>query len=106
MYYGKKNIFNTEKHQAVRNEVVGHRNGAVWIAFEELDGIINPAALARDYFDESTEWIEKKISGSMMERKNEAFNAVESGMLADAMRDIARRLVGLADEIDKVKNID
>ncbi len=105
MYYGKSNLHNPEKYAATRRELTTYRNGAIFIALQELDGAIDMAALARDYFKQSPEWLTEKINASKTETQG-AFSAEEAGVMADAFRDLAARLTALAAEIDAVKCID
>lgn len=106
MNYLIKKVFNPELHEKHRKMVVEYRTGAISNAFVELDGIINDAALARDYFDKSPEWFAQKLKDTHLCRNATAFDSSEARHLADAFRDIARRLTGLAAEIDAVADVD
>ena len=76
------------------------KSGAVFVAFTELNGIINNAALARQYFHRSSSWISQRINGNTVFDKKAGFRPAEYQQLADAFRDIARRLIAHANEID------
>lgn len=76
------------------------KSGAVFVAFTELNGIINNAALARQYFHRSPSWIAQRINGNTVFDKKAGFRPAEYQQLANAFRDIARRLIAHADEID------
>lgn len=76
------------------------KSGAVFVAFTELEGLINNAALARQYFRRSPAWLAQRINGNTVFDKKAGFRPDEYRQLADAFRDIARRLSTHADEID------
>lgn len=100
MYFGKKKPYDPEKTESDRSKVVTYRNGAIFNAFLEMDGILNKSALARQYFEKSQSWLSQKINGSMIDSKSQSFTPDEARKMAEAFRDIARRLEGLAAEID------
>lgn len=82
-----------------RAELISTRDGAVWTAFLELNGIINKSQLAQQYFCKSQGWLSQKLHGcTVCDRKRE-FTEEEYHQLADAFRDIAHRLMRHADEI-------
>ncbi len=86
-----------------RAQLITTRDGTVWTAFLELNGIINKSQLAQQYFDKSQGWLSQKLHGcTVCDRKRE-FTEEEYHQLADAFRDIARRLMRHADEIDAGK---
>lgn len=100
MYLGKRKILNPEQHEANRTEVIKSRSGAVWNAFVELEGIINKSAISRQYFDRSQGWFSQRLNGCILGKKEQTFTDDEYHQLAEAFRDIARRLNAHADEID------
>lgn len=106
MSYLKKEVLNPERRAAIRAEAISYRSGAISNAFLELDGIINKSAIARDYFDKSQGWFSQRLNNAHVCRSDVSFKADEARQLAAAFRDIARRLVGLAGEIDAVADID
>ncbi|MDE7081609.1 MAG: DUF5053 domain-containing protein [Muribaculaceae bacterium] len=106
MYYGKQIPHNPQKAEEARNKVTQFRNGAVFNAFLELEGIINKSALARQYFGKSQGWLSQRINGCTMCDRKMAFSPDEARQLADAFRDIAHRLNGLASEIDTVADVE
>lgn len=77
------------------------KSGAVFVAFSELNGIINNAALARRYFKRSPAWLAQRINGNTVFNKKAGFRPDEYKLLAEAFRDLGRRLAAHADEIDK-----
>lgn len=76
------------------------KSGAVFVAFSELEGLINNAAIARQYFKRSPAWLTQRINGNIVFNKKAGFRPDEYRQLADAFRDIARRLEAHAAEID------
>lgn len=83
-----------------REQNISIKSGAVFVAFNELSGLINNAALARQYFRRSPSWLAQRINGNTVFDKKAGFRPDEYRQLADAFRDIARRLTIHADEID------
>lgn len=79
------------------------KSEAIWVVFHELGGLINVSRLARDYFNKSQGWLVQKINGYSVSGRNRSFNEEESKELTKALRDIADRLSGYADEIDNAK---
>lgn len=77
--------------------------GAVWVAFKELNGLINKTQIAEQYFKRSQAWLSQKLNGCTLHQKKQAFTEAEYHQLAEALRDIARRLTAHADEIDAAK---
>ena len=106
MDFTKKEILNPERRAAIRAEVVGYRNGAISNAFMELDGIINKSAFTRDYIKKSQGWFSQRLHGAHVCCTDVQFKPDEARLIAASFRDIARRLEGLATEIEAVADID
>ena len=100
MYLGKREILNPEKFEANRKEIIADKSGAIWNAFIGLEGLINKSAISSQYFNRSQGWFSQKLNGATIGKKDRAFTTDESHRLAEAFRDIARRLEAHADEID------
>ncbi len=100
MYLGKRKIFNPDQHEAHRAEVIRTKQGAVWNAFTELEGLVNKSELADQYFGKTRAWLSQKLNGCTVLNKKKSFTEAEYHELADAFRHIARRLQAHADEID------
>lgn len=83
-----------------RAELITEKSGAVWIAFQELNGLINKSQLAEQYFQRTHAWLSQKLHGCTVLNRQKAFTEAEYHELAEAFRDIARRLEAHADEID------
>ena len=103
MYLGKRNIYNPELHEQHRSEVIKEKCGAVWNAFVELEGLINKTQIAEQYFGKTHGWFSQKLHGCSVFNKQKKFTEAEYHQLAEAFRDIARRLEAHADEIDSAE---
>lgn len=106
MDYLKKEIANPERREQIRQEVISYRNGAISNAFLELDGIINKSAFVRDYIHKSQGWFSQRLHGAHVCCTDVSFKPDEARQIAAAFRDIARRLEGLAAEIEAVADVD
>lgn len=104
MYKGKRNIFNPEKDNKLRDMVIATKQGAVWNTFVELEGLINKSQLATQYFKKSHSWISQRIHGCTVHNKEKSFTPEEYKKLSEAFRDIAKRLEAHADEIDSAED--
>lgn len=103
MYLGKRKIMRLDEYNAIRKEIVSTKTGAVWSAFTELEDIINKSQLAKQYFEKSQSWFSQRINGCTVKNQAMAFKEGEYHQLAEAFRDIAKRLQAHADEIDAAK---
>lgn len=99
-YLGKREIYNPEENEKSRSEVIKIKSGAVWNAFVELEGLVNKTQLATQYFKRTHAWLSQKLHGSTVLNRQKAFTEAEYHQLAEAFRDIAKRLNAHADEID------
>ncbi len=92
-----------EEYNDSRKEIISDKPGAVFIAFSELEGLINKSQLAQQYFEKTQGWLSQRLHGCMVRKKAATFKPEEYHRLAEAFRDIARRLEAHADEIDNAK---
>ena len=106
MNYGKKKPLDPELSEQTRTTLQGFRAGSIFNAFVEPEGIINKSALARQYFHKSQGWLSQRINGGVSCDKKMESSADEARQLADAFKDIARRLDGLAREIEDAADRD
>lgn len=83
-----------------RAQLITEKTGAVFVIFNELNGLINKTRIANDYFQRTHAWFSQKLNGCILHKVQYAFTEAEYRQLADAFRDIARRLNRYADEID------
>lgn len=100
MYLGKRKFFNAELAEQNRREAISFKEGAIYTAFLDLDGLINQTALVKQYFKKSQGWFSQKLHGATVCDKERSFSPAEAHQLAESFRDIANRLLAHADEID------
>lgn len=103
MYQGKRNIIRINEYNERRLEIISTKSGAVFTAFTELENLINKSSLAEQYFNKSQGWLSQRINGCTVHKKEKSFKEEEYHQLAEAFRDIAKRLQTHADEIDAAK---
>ena len=82
---------------------IEYKPDATMTAFCELEDIINKSQLAKQYFGRSQSWFSQRLNGCWVLNKSMSFKENEYHQLADAFRDIAKRLQAHADEIDAAK---
>lgn len=102
-YLGKRKLRNIEEFEKRRESIISVKYGAVFNAFAELENLINKDSLADQYFEKSEKWINERITGGIARDKSRQFTEEEYHQLAEALRDIAKRLQAHADEIDTAK---
>lgn len=88
-----------------RAEQMKVKSEVVWVAFLELDGLINTSKLALKYFDRSPSWFAQKLHGNEVCNKERSFKGEEYAQLSTAFRDIARRLNEYADALDSAEEL-
>ena len=103
MYLGKREIANKEEYELRREKCIEIKPDATATAFSELEDIINKSQIAKQYFEKSPSWFSQRVHGCLVLNKAMSFKEEEYHQLADAFRDIAKRLIAHADEIDKAK---
>lgn len=103
MYLGKRKIHNPEEYEERRKKCIEYKPDATATAFSELEDIINKSQLAKQYFDKSQSWFSQRVHGCTVLNKTMSFKEDEYHQLAEAFRDIAKRLQAHADEIDAAK---
>ena len=106
MYLGKRQLNNPAEYEARRQKCIEYKPDAVVTAFSELEDIINKTQIAKQYFGKSQSWFSQRLNGCTVLNKAAAFKPEEFHQLAEAFRDIARRLEAHADEIDAAKSDD
>jgi len=103
MYLGKRKIHNPEEYEERRKKCIEYKPDATATAFSELEDIINKSQLAKQYFAKSQSWFSQRVHGCTVLNKTMSFKEDEYHQLAEAFRDIAKRLQAHADEIDAAK---
>ena len=106
MYLGKRKIHNLAEYEERRKECIAYKSDATFTAFSELEDIINKSQLSKQYFNKSQSWFSQRLHGWQVLNKSMSFKPSEYHQLAEAFRDIARRLEAHADEIDSAKDED
>ncbi len=89
-----------ERYESLREINMASKQSALTIAMAELNGIINKSQFARDYFGKSQGWLSQRLHGNLVFDKAATFKPEEYRQFTDGMRDLAKRLATLADEID------
>ena len=103
MYSEKREIANREEYELRRKKCIEYKSDATATAFSEMEDLINKSQIAKLYFDKSPSWFSQRVHGCLVLNKSMAFKKKEYHQLAEAFRDIARRLLAHADEIDNTK---
>ena len=103
MYLGKRNIVDIAEYEVRRKKCLEYKPDATITAFSELEDIINKSQIAKQYFGRSQSWFSQRLNGCTVLKKSMAFKEEEFHQLAEAFRDIAKRLQAHADEIDAAK---
>ena len=103
MYLGKREITNISEYEERRKKCIEFKPDATVTAFSELEDIINKSQIAKQYFRKSQSWFSQRLNGCTVLKKSVAFKEGEFHQLAEAFRDIAKRLNAHADEIDNAK---
>lgn len=92
-----------DEYNERRKQIIADKSGAVWNSFIELENLINKSALAEQYFKKSHSWLSQRLNGCIVQDKARKFKEEEYHQIAEAFRDIAKRLQSHADEIDAAK---
>ena len=103
MYLGKREIADVAEYEERRKKCIEYKPDAVVTAFSELEDIINKSQIAKQYFGKSQSWFSQRLNGCTVLNKSVAFKVEEFHHLAEAFRDVAKRLQAHADEIDTAK---
>lgn len=103
MYLGKRKIENIEEYNERRKKCIQFKPDATFTAFSELEDIVNKSQLAKQYLGKTHSWFSQRLNGCMVLNKARYFKESEYHDIAEAFRDIAKRLLAHADEIDNAK---
>lgn len=103
MYLGKRKILDPDEYEERRKKCIEYKADATVTAFSELEDIVNKSQIAKQYFGKSQSWLSQRVNGCIVLKKSMAFKEEEYHQLAEAFRDIAKRLQAHADEIDTAK---
>ncbi|MGN0028488.1 MAG: DUF5053 domain-containing protein [Marinilabiliaceae bacterium] len=93
-----------ERYERNRLRAIRHKPGATARAFFELEWLINQSRFASQYFKESLLWFTERMNYCEgHSRHSTTFTEEEYHQVAEAFRDLARRLERHADEIDAAR---
>ncbi len=99
MYLGKREKWQTEESNENRKCIIETKGGAAWNTFIELEGIVSEKEFAKQYLGHTKIWLSEKIENCGLENRNQ-FTEEEYTLVVDSLRDIAKRLLAHADEIE------
>lgn len=99
MYLGRRNILHIDRYNEERKDCIATKSGAVFTAFTELEDLINMQEFAKQYFPTLGDITEVSFDSAEI-LTGEHLTKEEYHQLAEALRDIAKRLQAHADEID------
>lgn len=83
-----------------RAEQIKVKSEAVWVAFLELDGLLNVSKFAKKYLGKSQSWFAQKLHGHNVCGKSRSFTADEYKTISASLREVAAKLEQYANEID------
>lgn len=92
-----------KKEKTAREELAEMEGGKMWLAMFDVCLLVNFSEIARSYFGKSVNWFNQRLHGHQVNGKPACFKPDELQILSDALRDISRKLLIAADEVDKLK---
>ena len=99
MYQGLEPLLSPASYNRDRDNAMQCQYDAIDIANSELESF-TPNNFARHYFGEDEYWLQKKVYGCLHHKKDMAFSQEEIATYIAALRDVAKRINTLADEIE------
>ena len=75
----------------------------MWLAMFDVCMLVNYSEIARAYFGKSVNWFNQRLHGYKVNGKPAEFKPDELDILSNALRDISKKLLLAADEVDKLK---
>lgn len=102
MYLGKRKKWKSKDYEERRNCIIETKSGATWNTFVELEGVISHKEFAEQYFGKTNKWMTEKLANCGLEN-NKAFTEEEYTLIIASLRDIAKRLLAHADEIERAE---
>ncbi len=99
-----KHIMETDEFIAkVKKELSKEKDGAVWLAMMELSDYIKFSAIAKNYFNKSSNWILQRLHGYEVNGKPARFKPEEMTVFVRALREISAKLNECADRLEQAK---
>lgn len=92
-----------KKEKTSREMLAETEGGKMWLAMFDVCLLVNFSEIARTYFGKSVNWFNQRLHGYNVNGKPAEFKTEELQTLADALRDIAKKLLLAADEVEKLK---
>lgn len=102
MYLGLRENWKTKEANEMRQCIIKTKSGATWNSFVELEKIISEKEFATQYIGICEESFTEKLE-HCGKHDEQAFNADEYTKIANSFRDIAKRLLAHADEIERAE---
>lgn len=86
-----------------KKELSEEKDGAVWLAMMELSDYIKFSAIAKNYFNKSSNWILQRLHGYEVNGKPARFKPEEMTVFVRALREISAKLNKCADRLEQAK---
>ena len=86
-----------------KKELSEEKDGAVWLAMMELSDYIKFSAIAKNYFNKSSNWILQRLHGYEVNGKPARFKPEEMAVFVRALREISAKLSKCADRLEQAK---
>lgn len=102
MYLGKRKNWQTQEANEGRAQIVKTKSGATWNTFLELEGLVSEKEFAKQYLGKTKKWFNEKLINSG-QHNSEAFTSEEYTEIVESLRDVAKRLLAHADEIERAE---
>ena len=95
---------NTKVYEQTKTELMQSKNGAAWVAFNELNGMINSKMFAGKYLNKSQSWLSQRLNGSVVKGKPRVLKNDECLLIADVFKQLAATLNEYASEIENAND--
>lgn len=86
---------NTKVYEQTKTELLQSKNGAAWVAFNELNGMINSKMFAGKYLNKSQSWLSQRLNGSVVKGKPRVLKNDECLLIADVSSNLPPRLTNM-----------
>lgn len=84
-----------------KEELSKEKSGALWLSMMDLTEYVKFSAIAKNYFNKSSNWILQRLHGYEVNGKPAQFKPEETDIFIKSLRDLAVKLNEAADRIDK-----
>lgn len=79
------------------------RSEIIWVAFMEMDGLVNFTQFAKRFFGKSHSWFSQKLHGLTVKGIKKGFTEDEYRIFAASFRKMAAKLNEYADALDNAE---